>query len=208
MACSRSLRFIAALLALISVAWTSVTQASDGSCSEVDGIRARDARLLIVPNAGANSTQLTLSGHAVIADLNKVPLVPVRALCRAAIGDKFLVNKIAICSLFNVFSGQDTVKPDGNAVEFALSTLLAEEGQQISIDLPAGEGICADDLIAEVRPGQHSHFAVIFGMPKSLTEDRVEFEITSGARSQNLNIQVYINRDPGAAPGTMNAPKS
>jgi hypothetical protein len=208
MASSRSFR-LAAVTAFIFVTLASSARASDNVCSETNGIRVQDARLLIVPNFGANSSKVTLSGHALISDPNEVSDSAAHALCVAALGRKFQVNKAELCRSFSYLSSQDTVKPYGNAVEFALSKSLAQKDGHISIDLPAGESICAYGLIVEVRAGPEGRLGFIDSIPKSLTEDRAEFEVTPGARSQNLNIQLFVDRN-AAVPNerTMHAPRS
>lgn len=197
-ACSKSLRVATALAVLIFAALASPAQASDDPCTATNGIQVQDARLLIVPNADGTSAQLTLSGHALISDPDKLSGMPAGALCRAAIGERFLVNNNEVCSGLYYLSGGDVVKPDGKAVEFALSQRLDQLGTEILIAQRTGEGICAYGLVVEVRPGLHRRFLAVNSIPKSLNDERAEFDVAPGVRAKDLDIRVLVAETPSS----------
>lgn len=196
MAGFRSFRRAAAISVLLIAALATSTQASSDACKET-GMKVQDVRLLIVPNADGISSQWTLSGYALVADPDKLSTAPTGALCFAGIGDNFRVNKMGACRAFFMLHSGDTVKRDGNGIEFSFSQRVPSQGPAIELSQSADDRACSERFVVEVRPGAHRRFFSISGLPKSLSEDRVEFEIPAGVDAKDLSIQVFVGEASG-----------
>jgi hypothetical protein len=206
MACLRSFRHAAAAFALLVVAPATSTRAEDTACSDTKGIVVQDARLLIVPNTDGTAHQLTLSGIALVTDARMLSSVPTHALCVAAIGENFQVNKNQVCNEFYLLTGGDVVKSSGNGIEFSLSQRVPGQGPEILLARRAGGRNCSSNpFIVEVQSGAKRRFLMIDSLPKSLNDDRVEFEIASGVDAKDLNIQVVVT---GSGEQNFNPPTS
>lgn len=184
MAFSILIRLAVGTAALLFAASTSALSSEDSTCEATGAIRIQEARLQIVPNYTSHSVRAVLSGRAMIADPDLVPVDAGRALCRATLGGDFHLSKRELCDAFSLLSGNDTLKPDGNALEFSLSASLVQQDPQIAITQPKGKGICASRLIVEVQPGPRGHLSYVSRLPTSLAKDRAEFELGQGARAR------------------------
>jgi hypothetical protein len=194
MAGFRSFRRVAIISVLLLAALVGSTHASDDFCKET-GIKVQDSRFLIVPDADGISSQWTLSGYALVADPDKLSTMLTYDLCSAGIGDNFRVNKVAVCREFFLLRGGDTVKRDGNGIDFSFSRRIYNQGPAIELSQKSDDRVCSDRFIVEVRPGAHRHFLNISGLPKSLSEDRVEFEIPAGVDAKDLSVQIHVGSE-------------
>ena len=202
MAGFRSFRCAAVVLVLLLAALATSTRASGDACKKNE-FKVQDVRLLIVPNADGISSQWTLSGYALVADLDKLSKAPIDALCAAGIGDKFQVNKLEVCPAFFMLQSGDAVKRDGNGIQFSFSRRMPSQGSEIQLSQNSGGYACSERFIVEVRPGEHRRFLGIDGLPKSLVEDRVEFEIPAGVDAKDLSIRILV-----ASERNLNSPTS
>ena len=206
MACLRSLRLAGAIAALLIAMPVASTRADDTDCTEAKGVVVQNARLLIVPNSDGITRQLTFSGIALVSDPKMLSYIPAHVLCERAIGENFLVNKTAVCGQFYLLSGGDAVKPSGTGIEFSFSQRVPSEGLAIQLTRDTtGKSCPSNPFIVEVRPGKDRRFLAINSLPKSLSDDRVEFEIASGANTRTLDIQVVVG---GGGYESLNPPLS
>jgi hypothetical protein len=191
MACLRSFRLAGAIAALLFAMPVASTRAGDTDCTK--GIVVQNARLLIVPNSDGVTRQLTFSGIALVAD-PKMPLCgPAEAFCLNAIGN-FLVNDTPVCAHFYGLSGGDSVTPSGTGTEFSFSQQVSSDGPAIRLTRAAGDSCSSSTpFIVEVRPGKDRRFLLIDKLPKSLNDDRLEFEIAPGADARDLNVMVLVS---------------
>jgi hypothetical protein len=189
MTCLRLFRLFAVVFVLFRMA-VGPTHAEHMVCPLADAIRIQDARLVIDP--AANPAGISLSGHALING-SGLDVVWANALCVAAFGTDFQVNKTRLCERFGWLSSKDRISPDGRAIEFLLaSSVPLHETEDVSLELQPGQHICSAGVSVELRPGLSHRFGNIEAMPNLLTSDRAVFEIEPGEMPRGLKIKVLL----------------
>jgi hypothetical protein len=207
-----SVRLGCVLLGLATVFSPAHGGAVDNSCKAAStGIDVQDARLQVTPDLTNDTLKLVISGRANISGMARTTEKPTKTVCWATIGDMFLVNDVVICSLFENnsggFSGEDRISQDQGLSIFEQRTSIPLRGPDLSIKLFKYERVCADHVVIDINPASGTHIRSVNKFPLSLKDDRAEFELTSQALSEGLDIRIALSNEPYSVVTSPTPPK-
>lgn len=188
------------LAALVVAVGPAAARAEGVDCPPSAEIKVSDARLAIVPELDLRRARITLSGHASLGASGAQARMRPGQICAAALGP-LQVNAVAACRDFDTgfFSPDDRIVTDASGVNFELAREARQDSTGVYIALHAGERVCADRLVVELKVGPKARFSFVDGMPASLTADHAAFELAPRAQDANLLIGVGIDRVSDAA---------